>query len=255
MSAAQPATEMAAINIDDFTKLTDALARVIRALIWPVAICYLLTKFRADIGQLVSTVGELRPKGAGLEAIVTRQKNAAAAALTAATVSKTSPDSVAEAAKEAVETVEDLSPNSIRDISRSTVLWVDDHPEYNEFERQALEALGVRFRTATSTGEALTALGTKKFNLIISDMDRPPDSQAGYTLLEKLRSSGDQTPVMFYTSSASPEQQRDARARGALGQTDNAPALFASILEILRHQPTTAGSRAKRRLRRTKGDG
>jgi CheY-like chemotaxis protein len=63
-------------------------------------------------------------------------------------------------------------------------------------ERQAFEALGVTFVLATSTDEALEKLKRQSFDAIISDMNRPPDSQAGYTLLDKLRVGGNQTPFI-----------------------------------------------------------
>lgn len=40
-------------------------------------------------------------------------------------------------------------------VTRSTVLWVDDRPENNQYDRKALEAMGVRIELALSTTEAL----------------------------------------------------------------------------------------------------
>jgi CheY-like chemotaxis protein len=65
-------------------------------------------------------------------------------------------------------------------------------------ERQALEALGVRFVLAKSTDEAVEKLNRGSFDAIISDMGRPPDPRAGYTLLDKLRGAGDRTPFIIY---------------------------------------------------------
>ncbi len=76
----------------------------------------------------------------------------------------------------------------------SRVLWVDDHPENNNFERQALEAFGLSFTFVLSTEEALKEISHTHFDAIISDMARPPDQLAGCTLFESLRIQGDKTP-------------------------------------------------------------
>jgi CheY-like chemotaxis protein len=113
------------------------------------------------------------------------------------------------------------------------VLWVDDRPDNNNYERQALEALGVKFVISTSTDDALSKLMTRHFDAIISDMGRPPDARAGYTLLDKLRSSGNQIPFIIYASSRSPEHQAEARRRGAVGCTNNATELFEMVVSAL----------------------
>src|SRR5262245_3013464 len=40
-------------------------------------------------------------------------------------------------------------------LNGAAVLWVDDHPSNNAYERQVLVALGIRFDLATTTAEAL----------------------------------------------------------------------------------------------------
>jgi response regulator RpfG family c-di-GMP phosphodiesterase len=62
------------------------------------------------------------------------------------------------------------------------VLWVDDRPANNVFERAALESYGIRFTLVESTSEAETLLAAGGFDAVISDLGRP-DDQAGLTLL------------------------------------------------------------------------
>ena len=126
-----------------------------------------------------------------------------------------------EASTENVETV-------------GTVLWVDDHPSNNILERQALEALGVSFVLATSTKEALEKLDEQHFDTIISDMGRTPDSRAGYTLLDRLRSSGNQIPFVIYASSRDPAHVAESRRRGAVGCTNNPSELYEMVLLAIR---------------------
>src|SRR5207248_1903235 len=93
--------------------------------------------------------------------------------------------------------------------SRSEVLWVDDRPNNNIHERKAFEAIGLRFTIARSTEEALNILRDHSFAAIISDMGRPPDARAGYTLLDQLRGQGDKTPFVIYAGSRSPEHKAE----------------------------------------------
>jgi CheY-like chemotaxis protein len=100
-------------------------------------------------------------------------------------------------------------------------------------ERAALEALGIRFVVAKSTDEALEKMKIQSFNAIISDMGRPDDRQAGYTLLDKLRGSGDHTPFIIYAGSRAPEHIAEARRRGAVGCTNRPNELFEMVLSTL----------------------
>ena len=93
--------------------------------------------------------------------------------------------------------------------------------------------MGIRIVLSTSTEDALGKLKLEHFDAIISDMGRPPDAKAGYTLLDALRASGNQTPFMIYAGSRAPEHQAEARRRGAIGCTNRANELFEMVLAAL----------------------
>ena len=113
------------------------------------------------------------------------------------------------------------------------ILWVDDKPDNNVREREAMAAFRVQFDLALSTEEALQRLRGTSYDLIISDMSRPGDLQAGYTLLQSLRRSGDTTRVIFYTSSCTDVQMQEARTRGALGCSTQISQLMQTALSTL----------------------
>jgi CheY-like chemotaxis protein len=73
----------------------------------------------------------------------------------------------------------------------------------------------------TDTASALEALAKEKFDLVISDMGRPPDDRAGFTLLKQLRERGLRTPFLIYSGSKRPEQVKEAHAQGAQGATND----------------------------------
>ena len=117
--------------------------------------------------------------------------------------------------------------------SRKLVLWVDDNPDNNIIERQSMAAYNIDFVLSRSTDDALAQLRTQRFDAIISDMGRPPDPRAGYTLLDALRGNGDQTPFFIYAGSRAPEHVREGYRRGAQGTTNMGDELLQMLLQKL----------------------
>ncbi len=126
-----------------------------------------------------------------------------------------------------------VTPQAVRKTQRRTILWADDRPGNNVFARQALEALGFRFVLSTSTEDALAELKTRSFDAIISDMGRPPDPQAGYTLLDEARGAGYRGPFFIYAGSRSLEHQIETRKRGAQGTTNRPDELIGMVLDAM----------------------
>ena len=211
------------MDVDSTAKLIEATAKLVGVAIWPAAVGYVLVRFGSNIGNFISDLGEMTLKGVGFEASVKRRQKEAGAALVAATISQGGRRNTGKPRKmqlrKFVQAVKGANARILRRIEGSRVLWVDDRPGNNNYERHALEALGIKFVISTSTDDALVKLKVQHFDGIISDMGRPPDAQAGYTLLDKLRSSGNQIPFIIYASSRSPEHQAEARRRGAVGCT------------------------------------
>jgi CheY-like chemotaxis protein len=112
---------------------------------------------------------------------------------------------------------------------RNTVLWVDDRPENNVYERQAFEAVGLTFALALSTNEALDRLSKQRFAAIISDMGRKEGPREGYVLLDALRQRGDKTPFFIYAGSNAPAHKRETVEHGGQGCTNNAQELFQMV--------------------------
>jgi CheY-like chemotaxis protein len=97
-----------------------------------------------------------------------------------------------------------------------------------------MEKYNITFTLARSTDEALGQLADQKFDAIISDMGRPPDGRAGYTLLRALRSRGNQTPFFIYAGSRKPEHVAEAFRRGAQGAANIPSELISMVLGSLR---------------------
>ena len=127
-----------------------------------------------------------------------------------------------------------ITHQTIQSVHARRILWVDDQPTNNSFEREALQALGFNILSARSTAEAVNTLQSEPpIDVIISDMSRPPDARAGFTLLSHLRAHGDNTPYVIYSGSVAPNQQTEAWRRGALGFTNWPDDLVILVLEAV----------------------
>ena len=222
--------------VDDFVKVVDAVTKLLGVVVWPALLAYLFVRFAPAFKEFFASLGEFTFKGGGFEATAKR-KQEATAALVAASVGRpdasNSPQSAAMEAREAAVVVEQVDRRTLRKASSAWALWVDDRPDNNIYERQSLEALGVRFMIAKSTDEALDKLAKQHFDVVISDMGRPPDPRAGYTLLDRLREAGNRVPFVIYAGSNAPEHKAEAQRHGALGSTNRANELFRYVLTAL----------------------
>ena len=225
------------MTVDQWAALIKAVTELISVLIWPTLVLILLIRFRSSINAFLRDMGEFSFKAPGMEATARRRQLEAAANLGAAEAWRSGGSVSGNAEQDTPDLgrlVESLpSPREQRRLATAQVLWVDDRPANNEYERRALEALGIRVDVSTSTEDALARQGSRRYDLVISDMGRPPDQRAGYTLLDALRRSGDQTPYVIYASSRSAEHIAEARRHGALGCTNRPQELFQYVLQGL----------------------
>ena len=227
---------------EQITELIEVIAALIKALSWPLIVLFILIYFGNPLKKFLSDIGEFTFKAgaSGLEATAKRQQIEAAALLGAASTkftesSRGQKPSDVEKAREIADVVSrSVQPQHIRRLAEASVLWVDDIPANNLYERRALETLGLHFTASTSTEDALEKLRLRKYDVIISDMARSSDRQAGYTLLKAIRDLGDTTPYVVYSSSNLPEHKAEARQRGAIGSTNNPQELFELVLSAIR---------------------
>jgi CheY-like chemotaxis protein len=98
-----------------------------------------------------------------------------------------------------------------------------------------LHALGIYVDLSTSTDDAVAKVTARGgYDVIISDMGRPPDEQAGYTLLAELRRLGVTTPFVIYATSRDPAHFDESVQRGAEGCTNRPNELVEPMTNALR---------------------
>ena len=218
-----------------------AIAALIQALGWPLLVLFLVLYFGDPLKKFLMDLSEFSFKAgaSGLEATAKSKQIQAAALLGAASaksdvdraVDQTSPEDRASQIAAAVSQA--VQPRSIRRLAESTVLWVDDNPANNVNERRALEALGIRITLSSSTDDALEKLRRTRFDAIVTDMSRPPDHQAGFTLIDASRGLGNRAPVVIYAARNTPELKMEARAKGAYGCTNDPQDLFQFVVTAI----------------------
>lgn len=111
------------------------------------------------------------------------------------------------------------------------ILWVDDCPENNYYERSILENYGFKFTLALSTEQAMQFLRQNEYGLIISDMKRKEGDQEGYILLEKIRAADFNIPFIIYASMTSELYKKETNARGGQGNTSDPRELIELVIK------------------------
>jgi CheY-like chemotaxis protein len=169
-----------------------------------------------------------------------KMKMSAVASLAAATAKQPDGQNDAQSAQRQLDSIVELvNKTALTDKNlklekwRNRILWVDDRPENNVYERRAFESQGIEFSLALSTNEALEILCSNKYAAIISDMGRKEGAQEGYVLLEKIRKSGDKTPFFIYAGSNLPVHKKLAREKGAQGSTNQAQELYSMVMNMI----------------------
>ena len=224
--------------MDRFSPGVDAVAHLISSFAWPVAVFALALKFGPSIQGLLANISKIGVKAGPLEANLEARENAVAA-LSAAEAIKTlqSPASDVVSTKDVVDTVREFTSDKYAQSARNAqILWVDDKPPKAAYERKAFEAMGANIVFALNTEDALAKLSNRKFDVIISDMSRPPDEYAGYTLLSKLPEK--HPPFVIFSTSGDPRDDKEARRRGAVGYTNSSSALFEMVMTAMVNKQT-----------------
>lgn len=117
--------------------------------------------------------------------------------------------------------------------AKREILWVDDRPENNVYERKTLEQYGLEFTLALSTQQALSYLHNRKFSLIISDMERKEGPQEGYVLLNEVRKIDRTVPFIVYAGSRKAEHLQRVIDCGGQGYTNDPAELVDLVIRNL----------------------
>jgi len=132
-------------------------------------------------------------------------------------------------------------------LSGEKILWVDDNPKNNSVESAYLrDELGATIVTALTTDKALSALQGSRYDLIISDMGRGHEKEAGLDLLRRVQTEHFNLPIIIYTASWAKTGREIATSAGAFGCTNLSDELFQLVIGAAESMRTVRGAFAGR---------
>jgi CheY-like chemotaxis protein len=97
------------------------------------------------------------------------------------------------------------------------IVCIDDNPESINSLVYLLEQRGATVEVYSSPVASDQEIQRRKPDGVISDITRGEDSSAGFTHVSRLRESGYDGPVVFFTGRVTPERRRRASELGAFG--------------------------------------
>ncbi|MFF9477696.1 P-loop NTPase fold protein [Streptomyces sp. NPDC014733] len=117
------------------------------------------------------------------------------------------------------------------------VLWVDDAPEGLTSMVAELRRRGADIQVVTTDDEVLARVAARPVDLLLSDVTRDGDPDAGFALARRLRDEGlYDGPIGFFAGRVTEERERRAREVGALGLSLQAGTLVEWIEEVQRER-------------------
>jgi CheY-like chemotaxis protein len=234
------------VYVADSSLSDDQLPPVVQGDVWERRISRVVARAKELLSEASSRIAGTRSNSTSVGNMTVEQleKVIASAVSLATATNKTegknaTPAEINEAARDTVGRLLE----GIRATERATeryddpwqrrILWVDDRPSNNTYERSAFEAMNVEITLALSTNEALEILAKRQFAAIISDMGRPEGLRAGYALLESVRKKSLKTPFFIYAGENSPAHKQEAASRDAQGSTNDPQELFEMVVRVL----------------------
>lgn len=85
------------------------------------------------------------------------------------------------------------------------ILWLDDNPDWSQYEINLLESLGVEMTSALSSAAGRHLLENEAIDLIISDIRREGKINEGIAFLSRLAGTDLFRPTIFYLGEFDPE--------------------------------------------------
>lgn len=203
--------------------------KIVPSLLWFILMAVLFMKFYRPIRY------ELLPKLAGIKAMgvelsfITKSIDAA---LDLAEKNRKWKVDVPLSAKDLVLK---RAREHLKIFENAKILWVDDNPNNNANELRMFIQLKMIVEFVTSTEEALEKLRTNRYDLILSDMLRAREADAGIKFLSQLRPNDEVTPVIFYVGTFKPELGVPGGAFGITNRPDELLHLVMDALERKRY--------------------
>lgn len=203
-------------------KLFDAIP----ALAWvSFALIVYLTLRRPLIGQILPRISTV--KGLGVELTLVGQL------LDRASESSSEPSGPTVTATEREGVLRRLD-HALPYLKDGRVLWVDDNPDYNRFLIDILQESGMTVDIARSTEDALRLLARRSYDLVLSDIARGDDEQAGIRMLDDFRERDIRLPVIVHAARFNPRLGVDPMIFAYTNRVPNVIHFVIDVMERIR---------------------
>jgi hypothetical protein len=106
-------------------------------------------------------------------------------------------------------------------LSGMRVLWVDDNPADNGSELHLLNSLGIAVDQVNSTSEALSQLGSNKYDAVVSDIERKGEPDAGLRMVWEMWNRHLYRWTVFYIKKLNQTKGAPALAFGITNRPDH----------------------------------
>ncbi len=191
---------------------------IITALLWPCAFVIIALVYRRHVPEFL---GRVKSASVGPVSFELAERVKAASEASPAPVS-------AEGRSTATERLQ----RNAGVLSGASILWVDDNPEGNASIASVFRAGGAVVRTATTTDAALREIRVRKPDVLISDMTRGGDGQAGLELARQAVQIDRRLAPVFFVSQLQPGRPADSH-----GITNRVDELIHLVLDALERRP------------------
>jgi hypothetical protein len=209
------------------------IIQLLQIFVWPAFGVFLVCALKKPLVELLekTSLRSLKLPGIELE-LSNRIESAAAAGAAIAQSSTETPERIGDAVRNIARVLLKPAMNVVLG-QKKRILWVDDRPSNNRYLINAFSSLGIRITTALSTTDAINVLKQSSFDLVISDMGRPPDNEAGITLLKEMRKMGNALPVYIFAGGWASGHYGEEDRYGFAKITNNTSEIYSSVLKAL----------------------
>lgn len=205
-------------------KLWIELIKILPSVLWFILIAILMIKFYKPIRY------ELIPKLTGFKAMGVEFSFIEKSIKSALQLAEKKPTWKVEVPNSARENVLKRAQKHLDIFRDAHILWIDDVPENNNNEKKMFDQLKVNIEFTKTTDYALELLQKRHYDIILSDMARVNEADAGLKFLKQFRKVDSSTPVIFYIGVFDPNRGVPG---GAFGITNRPDELLHLVLDAL----------------------
>lgn len=205
-------------------EIAELVLNYIKVLIWPIVVLAILARYRHHIGELINRTRSLDTPAGTIN------------------FSEHAIDLLDEAARANDEPMKAETRRGVlrrldhaaEYLAGGRILWVDDNPQNNSSLTLLFREFSMEVETALSTEEALAKLRSRSYDILITDLGRGEDPDAGNTLLQELTRLGNEIPAIVHSTSSRIKEGIDPRAFAATGSANEVVHYVIDLMERIK---------------------